>query len=94
VLAEKAAGGSPVEVRALAASATLDDGRAEFTVPEPGTLIVGVAEGEVVVRAEERTTRVPAGRRATFKPGGEPLETSDIDERWQRIMHGEPGNEE
>jgi Tat protein translocase TatC len=94
VFADKAAGGSPVQISSLAARATLAAGKAEFAVPEPYTLVVSVAEGEVVVRADERTTRIPAGRTGTFQPGGEPLKVNEIEERWQRIMRGEPGGEE
>ena len=83
-----------MQISSLAARATLAAGKAEFAVPEPYTLVVSVAEGEVVVRADERTTRIPAGRTGTFQPGGEPLNVNEIEERWQRTMRGEPGGEE
>ena len=82
-------GGAPVEIRSVAARATLRTGKAELIVPEPHTLVVNVAEGEVTVRADGRTSSISAGRTATFRRGGEPLQPGDIEDLRRRIMQGQ-----
>lgn len=87
-------GGSPLEVRTAVARAVLEAGKAEFGVPEPLTLTVKVAAGEVVVRRQGLSTRIPAGRSATFQEGGEPLQDAGFAEPWERLLDGAGGRPE
>lgn len=86
VLVRKPSGGSPVEIRAVPARATVREGTVELVVPEPNTLVANVLDGELLARVEGRTVRIPAGRTSTFRRGGEPLQIDDIEERWGPVI--------
>jgi len=82
-LADNTAGGPRIELRARPARVTLQRGRAELVVPEPDTITVNVLAGEATARTEGRTVTVAAGRTATFRRGGQPLEPDEIERRWR-----------
>ena len=84
LLADTVGDDSPVEVRGLAARVSVNGGQAELFVPDPETITVTVLSGTATVQTEGRTAEVTAGRTATFHRGGQPVDTSEIEDWWRR----------
>ncbi len=91
-LANNTAPASPMEVRTPVATVILRGSRTELIVRDPNTLTVNVLAGEVVVKAEGRTARLPGGHSRTFRRGGEAFDTREVDEKWRRLLSDENDN--
>jgi sec-independent protein translocase protein TatC len=94
LLADSSGPALELGVRTGAATATLKDARADFTVPNEDAVTVRVFRGEVRVKAGEEIRRVKAGQEVTFRRGGSPVELSDAEKEWQHLIEGggaEPG---
>jgi len=83
------AAGSGLTVRSGVATVAVAGGRTELNAPDEDTLTATVFEGEARVTADGRTTRLAAGRTATFRAGGEPTDLSAAEARWRQLTeHG------
>ncbi|MHC5034073.1 MAG: twin-arginine translocase subunit TatC [Planctomycetota bacterium] len=75
-------------VRTGPARVVLAGSRAELSVPDQDTLTVTVFEGVAQAKAGGQTKHVAAGQSATFRSGGEPVDVSDAERRWQQLIQG------
>jgi len=88
-LADSSRGGT-IRVRSAAARVTLRRARAELIAPEPGTLTVNVLAGEALAESQGRRLTIPAGRTATFRRAGQPLDTAPIERWWRKQVPAGP----
>jgi hypothetical protein len=52
-----------------------------------------VFEGEALVEAEGREVLLGAGRQATFREGGEPVDVTAAEQRWQQRLSAEDAHD-
>lgn len=82
--------GTGLTVHTAPATVTVAGARAELSCPDDDTLVVGVFEGQVLVKIGGETKRITAGQTATFRKGGEAADLSGAQRRWRELL-GEKG---
>ncbi len=76
--------GAEVEIRTPTARVVMKPGTTQLSADPKSGLNVQVLEGEAEVRHSGNTSRIPAGRTATFQTAGQPLEDPEqIEQKWE-----------
>lgn len=77
--------GAEVEIRTPTARVIVKPGKTQISVNPDSGLNIQVLNGEVEVRRDGETSRIPAGRTATFQTAGTPLKNPEqIEQKWEQ----------
>ena len=79
----------PMDIRTPIVRTSLEGARAEMTYLDPDSVKIIVAEGKVTASWEGQDRVITAGHEDTFRRGGEPTDTKDIEERWKDLLGAE-----